>query len=81
MQGQVEEKKSFWYIYAAVAAFYVIMIIVYSIVVHNATEDGAADVAPVKKDDSADPASKSIPEMVMGPLVKLFQDALVVNSQ
>ena len=32
-----EEKKSFWMIYTAMGAFYAIMIIVYSFVVHSYT--------------------------------------------
>ena len=32
-----EEKKSFWLIYSLVALFYVIMIIVYSLVIHSYT--------------------------------------------
>ena len=44
---EVQVKKSFWQIYTAVIVFYVAMIITYSVVVHNATEDGAAaDVKP-----------------------------------
>ena len=46
---EVQVKKSFWQIYTAVVVFYIAMIITYSVVVHNATEDGAtADVEPHK---------------------------------
>ena len=44
MDQETPVKKSFWQVYTAVAIFYVAMIITYSIVVHNATEDGARDV-------------------------------------
>ena len=41
IEGQPEAKKSFAWIYITVAVFYAIMITVYGIVVHAATEDGA----------------------------------------
>ena len=44
MDGQVEQKKSFWLIYTLVAVFYVAMIITYGLVVHHAAEEGANDV-------------------------------------
>ena len=47
---QQEEKKSFKLIYGLVILFYAIMITVFGIVVHNATEDGAQDVVPDCKD-------------------------------
>ena len=47
MEQTQEGKKSFWQVYTAVVVWYVAMIITYSVVVHNATEDGAADVDPV----------------------------------
>ena len=52
MQFEQEPKKSFWYIYAAVGVAYIIGIIVYAVIVHKATEDGAQNVAPV--DDNSD---------------------------
>ena len=45
-EHEVEEKKSFWIIYALVAVFYVAMAITYGVVVHKAAEDGANDVPP-----------------------------------
>ena len=41
-----EEIKSFKWIYIGVAVFYAVMISVYGVVVHNATEDGAQIVMP-----------------------------------
>ena len=47
-----EPKKSFWQIYLCVLIFYAVMIVVYGIVVHHATDDGAtADVKPDCKID------------------------------
>ena len=37
MQGDQEPKKNFYLVYGVIAALYVIMLIVYSVVVHNAT--------------------------------------------
>ena len=47
------EKKSFWYIYAAVGVAYLVCIIVYSMVVHKATEDGANVIAPIADGENA----------------------------
>ena len=58
-QFEHEEKKSFWYIYAAVAVAYVILIIVYGVVVHNATENGAQDIATVPQKDAANDSSNA----------------------
>ena len=44
MDGQVEQKKSYWLIYTLVVVFYVAMIITYALVVHHAAESGANDV-------------------------------------
>ena len=41
MDGQVEQKKSFWLVYTLVAVFYIAMIITYGLVVHHAAEHGA----------------------------------------
>ena len=41
MDGQIEQKKSFWLVYTLVAVFYVAMIITYGLVVHHAAEHGA----------------------------------------
>ena len=54
-EHEVEEKKSFWIIYALVAVFYVAMAITYGVVVHKAAEDGANDVLP--SDDAANAAA------------------------
>ena len=42
MQLDDEPKKNYYLVYGAVALMYAIMITVYAIVVHNATENGAA---------------------------------------
>ena len=52
MEGMQEEKKSFMWIYIGVAVFYAIMITVYGVVVHQATLDGAQDVAPIKSESN-----------------------------
>ena len=44
MDGQVEQKKSYWLIYTLVAVFYVAMIITYALVVHHAAMHDANDV-------------------------------------
>ena len=42
-----EPKKSFKWVYIGVAVWYAVMITIYGVVVHNATEDGAIiDVTP-----------------------------------
>ena len=47
-----EPKKSFALIYILVIVFYAAMAIVYGIVVHNATEDGALDVPCILPEDA-----------------------------
>ena len=62
MEGQKpEEKKSFAWVYVLVAAAYVILVITYSVVVHNATKDGANNIEKDyakkhKKDDDKNEA-------------------------
>ena len=41
-----EEKKNYYGVYGVVIALYITMIIIYAVVVHNATENGAADNVP-----------------------------------
>ena len=60
MQFEQEPKKSFWYIYAAVGVAYLICIIVYSVIVHKATEDGAQNIAPVDKDEDENTSANKI---------------------
>ena len=51
MQLDDEPKKNYYLVYGAVAVMYTIMIIVYAVVVHNATENGAAtDVTCVESE-------------------------------
>ena len=46
-----EPKKRYVLVYGAVIVLYVIMIIVYSLVVHNATVNGAAENVPCVESD------------------------------
>ena len=45
-EHEPEVKKSFWLVYTIVGLYYAAMIITYSFVVHDATEDGAQNVLP-----------------------------------
>ena len=77
MQNLNEPKKNYMWIYIVVAVFYAAMIVVYSLVVHNATENGAQDVLPVDNDD-ANEAAKSLPAFLGGlsPLLATFEEAV-----
>ena len=50
-----EPKKNYYGVYGTVAVLYVTMIIVYSLVVHNATKNGAADNVPCIYDKDLNP--------------------------
>ena len=50
-----EPKKNYYGVYGTVAVLYVVMIIVYSVVVHNATKNGAADNVPCIYDADLNP--------------------------
>ena len=50
-----EPKKNYYGVYGTVIFLYVTMIIVYSVVVHNATKNGAADNVPCINDDELNP--------------------------
>ena len=75
MQNLNEPKKNYMWIYIAVAVFYAAMIVVYSIVVHNATENGAQDVAPVVSSEAPE-ASKSLPVFGDMSLLATFEEAI-----
>ena len=74
----VEEKKSFLWIYVGVAVFYAIMIVVYGVVVHNATEDGANVVAPIDSSNATPEASAFKP---LAALQALFFAEPIMASQ
>ena len=72
-EGQPEAKKSFAWIYISVAVFYAVMITVYGIVVHKATEDGARDPSVVGGDDTANDMPKGQMESNM---LQILADAM-----
>ena len=67
-----EEIKSFKWVYIGVAVFYAIMISVYGVVVHAATEDGAQDIACNPDIDGCNPTDPTVPiwngDLTMPPL-------------
>ena len=74
-QHQQEEKKSFALIYILVAVFYAAMAVVYGVVVHTATEDGALDVPCILPAD-ADPGCPAVPTMSNKTFVSAFGSLL-----
>ena len=77
METLEEKKKSFWQVYTVVSVFYVIMIIVYGVVVHNATEDGAKGVAPSEADcpGQSNPFATTTATSAVKTLLSLVSDA------
>ena len=72
-------KKSFWLIYLIVGIFYAIMIVIYGVVCHLATEDGA--VSKYTVDDAADEnsATGALFDMV-NRLFSSFQEGVKANG-
>ena len=67
-----EPKKNYYLVYGAVAILYIVMIIVYALVVHNATENGAAENVVC-----ADPATCDHPmNSAVEGIKKMFTEAL-----
>ena len=71
-----EPKKNYYLVYGAVATMYLIMIIVYSVVVHNATENGAAEnVKCVPSDLNKCPDDPDTPTSLIEGLIKSIVEA------
>ena len=57
-----EPKKNYYGVYGVVIVLYIVMITVYAIVVHKATENGAADNVPCIYDAELNPDCPHTPE-------------------
>ena len=56
-----EAKKNYYGVYGTVLVLYIIMIIVYAVVVSNATKNGAADNVPCKYDEKLNDCGRDPP--------------------
>ena len=71
-------KKNYWLVYTIVFVFYAIMIVIYGVVCHLATEDGA--VSDWTVDDSTNEQNGSAIFDMVNKLMAAFQEGIKTNG-